>query len=257
MIRGLIGVIICVVLPITCGCAKHELKDDTSAMFTEEGIEEIKPVKLSDYKLGPGDVLEISVWRQEDLSKSVKVDPYGRIVYPLIGEMEVKGSTVSELYRLLKEGLSKYYVDPKIAISMISIESHKVYVFGEVGKPGVVHIDSPIGVIEAISQSGGFTHDARKNSVVVVKSEENRYVRLNMNEILKRGKIEQNIQLAAGDIIYVPATYIANISRFGNYLRDVFAPALMFEETIILGDRVGDIFGKGVDASGPVITIER
>jgi|Deesub1362A_J573_1020465.scaffolds.fasta_scaffold00162_7 polysaccharide export outer membrane protein len=236
-----IALLACVIMIF--GCSTPGIKKDVSVVSPEEVPEKIKPVRLSEFTIGPGDTIEIMVWRHNDLSKKIRVDQYGRLVYPPIGEIEVNGISISRLRDIIKEGLSKYFVDPKVSISVVSIYSQKVYVLGEVKRPGVFNFTMPIRAIEAVSLAGGFTPDAKGESVIVIRGDRKKpeLIRLDLESVFKGGNIKQNIYLQAGDIVYVPSTYISDVSKFARYLSDILKPVLMLEAGIIRSPRVEDI----------------
>jgi polysaccharide export outer membrane protein len=230
-------------LIIIFGCSTNAVRKDVTTVSPKEVPEKIKPVTLSEFTIGPGDTIEISVWRHNDLSKKIRVDQYGRLAYPLLGEIDVNGMSISHLHNVIKEGLSKYLVDPKISISVVSIYSQKVYVIGEVKKPGVFSFNIPLKVVEAVSLAGGFTSDAKSESVIVIRGDREKpeLIKLDLESVFKKGNIGQNIPLQAGDIVYIPTTYIADVSRFARHLSDILKPVLMLEAGIIRGPRVEDV----------------
>ncbi|MGB9716430.1 MAG: polysaccharide biosynthesis/export family protein [Thermodesulfovibrionales bacterium] len=184
--------------------------------------QQIPPIEISEYILGFGDELEISVFRHDDLSKTVRILPDGKIYYPLVGEIKAEGLSVSQLRDKLKEGLLKYYVEPQVSVIVTSISSQKVFVLGEVNKPGAFLLDRPKTVIEAISEAEGFTQDAKIKNVLLIRGGASNpnpdYTVLDLNKTLKERDMTQNAPLRQGDIIYVPATEIADVARFFDHI---------------------------------------
>lgn len=252
-----ITAIVCLVLSSSCATTKTASKTEGESVQDETP----KEIKITEFILGSGDVIDIAVWRHNELSKKVQIDPYGKFMYPLIGEINANGISVLRLSEIIKEGLSNYLVDPNITVSIVSIKSQKVYVVGEVIRPGVFSMDTPMSAIEAISQAGGFTLDAKDESVIVIRGNRDtpQLIKLDLEDALKGIDFAQNIQLKGGDIVYVPPTFIADVSRFSVYLKNILSPILMIEQGIILEPRVEDVFegetGKG--GVGSTITIER
>ncbi|MGQ9570969.1 MAG: polysaccharide biosynthesis/export family protein [Thermodesulfovibrionales bacterium] len=197
------------------GCSTNK------ALFKNEAQTEqqqIPTIEISEYILGFGDELEISVFRHDELSKKVKILPDGKIYYPLVGEIKAEGLSVSQLRVKLKEGLLKYYVEPQVSVIVTSISSQKVFVLGEVNKPGAFLLDRPKTVIEAISEAEGFTEDAKIKNVLLIRGGPSNpnpdYTVLNLSKTLKERDMSQNVLLRHGDIIYVPVSEIADVERF-------------------------------------------
>ncbi len=201
-------------------------------------------IKSNEQILGIGDTVDIEVYRHADLKKSLRIDEDGKINYPLIGDVEAAGLSAFQLRSKIQEALSKYLVDPQVMLSVRGMHSQKVYVLGEVTKPGVFTLDTPMSVLEAISQAGGFTLDAKNESVMLIRGNRAKpqLVKLDLESLLKKGDISQDIQMKGGDIVYVPSTLIADVSRFSVYLRNILAPILMIEQGIVQGEEVQTIF---------------
>lgn len=230
------------------GCASSNVQ--------KYSAEEIKPVTLSEFILGPGDTIDVNVWRQDKLSKKIKIDAYGNFSYPFIGEINASGMSIHTLKEKLEEGLSQYYVDPIVTLSVFAVQSQKVFVLGEVSKPGVFYLDSPTNVLEAISKSGGFTIDAKDKNVLVIRGDKNSptIIKLDLLAAVRSADIQQNISLQNGDIVYVPATYIANVSRYFKHLREIISTVVIAEQGVLLGYRLEEAAdGKG--AGDYIITI--
>ncbi len=215
---------------------------NTSAPEKEK--EEIKKLKVNQFILGPGDEVEIEVWRQGDFSKTVRVSSSGTISYLPLGEIQASGLSLVQLRDRLRQGLLKYLVEPKIGISAVSVRSQKIFVLGEVASPGILQMDIPITALEAILEAGGFTTNAEQRSVLLVRGDlkKPRLVSLNLKEVYTRGNLKENILLEKGDILYVPATFIANIERFFEHLSSIISPIVELERGITLGPSVGDVF---------------
>jgi polysaccharide biosynthesis/export protein len=241
---------------ILCGCATTESTSKAIQPLPEETTKEIK---LTEFILGPGDTVEITVYRHDDLKRTVPIDTSGRISYPLVGDIQAGGLSIFQLRDKIRDGLSEYIKEPQVTVSVTSVQSQKVYVLGEVVRPGVFALDTPMSAVEAISSAGGFTKDAKDNSVMVIRGNRDnpQLIKLDLKDALKKGNVAQNIQLQKSDIVFVPATFIADASRFAVYLRNLLWPVLLFEESIIRGKDVGDVL-SGKDTTGnSTIIIER
>jgi len=202
------------VILLLFGCASNkELQRNTG---TEP--QQIPTVEISEYMLGSGDELEISIYRHDDLTRKVRILPDGKINYPLVGEINAQGLSITQLRDKLREGLLKYYVDPQVSVMVTTIGSKKFFVLGEVNHPGVFQLDRPKTVVEAISDSGGFNRDAKLSYVLLIRggpsSPKPSYQVLDMKKVFKEIDMTQNLALNQGDIIYVPATEFSDVARF-------------------------------------------
>jgi polysaccharide export outer membrane protein len=123
-----------------------------------------------DFVLGPEDVLEISVWRNQDLSrKDVVVRPDGKISMPLIGELVASGLDANQLANLITERLKEFKERPSVSVSVKEVNSYSIYVLGEVAKPGKYQLKSHATVLQAVAVAGGFSIYAAKNKMQVLR----------------------------------------------------------------------------------------
>ncbi len=241
-LRNMNWLVVFFVGAILCGCASQK------ADVKEHTADEVKPITISEFTLGPSDVIDVQVWRNNELSRKVQVDPFGKISYPFIGEISVTGMSVKQLKDVLTQGLSKYYVDPVIEVNVSAIQSQKVFVLGEVSRPGAFALSKPTDVLEAIALSGGFTNDAKEETVLVIRGDKKKpdLIKLDLKSAMKYADLKQNISLQNGDIVYVPVTFIADAGRYFEHLKNILYPILLVEQGIILGPNVGDaLTGKG------------
>jgi polysaccharide export outer membrane protein len=194
--------------------------------------QQIPPIEVSEYILGYGDELDISVYRHDEMTRKVRILPDGKIQYPLVGEISAQGLSVNQIRDKLREGLLKYFVDPQISVAVTSIGSQKFFVLGEVNKPGVFQLDRPKTAVEAISEAGGFTLDAKPSYVLLIRggptNPKPNYQVLDMEKIFKEIDMTQNLALNQGDIIYVPASKYADVTRFFDRLWTIIPARLGF-----------------------------
>lgn len=173
-------------------------------------INDLPPVSSSQestYQLGPQDILAISVWKDEILSREVVVRPDGFISFPLIGEVLAEGRTVGSLEKEMNERLTKFVSDPRISIGVTEVNSFKIFVIGKVNSPGGFQIGQYTDVMQALSLAGGLTPFAREGSIKVLrrrKNEEQTTFPFDYGEVLKGYSLEQNIVLERGDVVMVP-----------------------------------------------------
>jgi polysaccharide export outer membrane protein len=160
----------------------------------------------TNYVIGLGDVLEIFVWRNEQLSREVVVRPDGKISLPLIQDAQAEGLTVVELRDQITRRLGEHLNHPTVTIIVRQINSYKVSVLGRVVRPGVYPITGNTTLIEAISAAGGFTEWANKRKITVITHQagEEKKITVNYNKIASGKDPSQNIILKRGDTIIVP-----------------------------------------------------
>ena len=160
----------------------------------------------NEYKIGPGDILEISVWNDEQLSRQIAVPPDCMVSYPLAGDFYVKGMTVAMLEEQIQEQLNKYLPDTPVSVSLLAANDLKIYVIGKVNKPGVFPVNLETSVMQALALAGGLSTFADANDILILRRQENKTVKLNFNykEVEKGKNLSQNILLKRGDVIVVP-----------------------------------------------------
>jgi polysaccharide export outer membrane protein len=214
-------------LLFACSSNKELIKSDATIE-----PQQIPPIEVSEYILGYGDELDISVYRHDEITRKVRILPDGKIQYPLVGEIIAQGLSVNQLRDKLREGLLKYFVDPQISVAVTSIGSQKFFVLGEVKKPGVFHLDRPKTIVEAISEAEGFTLDAKPSYVLLIRggpsNPKPNYQVVDMEKVFKEIDMTQNLALRQGDIIYVPASEYANVTRFFDRLWTIIPARLGF-----------------------------
>ena len=162
-----------------------------------------------DFVIGPDDVLTINFWRDKELSSDVVVRPDGKISLQLINEIQASGLTPEQLRLAIVEAASKYVEDPTVTVFVKQINSRKVYVVGQVNKPGIYPLAGPMSVVQLIALAGGLTEYADGENIVIVRAErrpdgEPLSVRINYKDLMKRKNLKQNIELKPGDTIMIP-----------------------------------------------------
>ncbi|MFC1674562.1 polysaccharide biosynthesis/export family protein [Candidatus Omnitrophota bacterium] len=184
-------------------------------LISEEDTDAPEVPKVLEYVIGPGDVLDISVW-QEELDEEVIVRPDGVISFPLVGDLVAAGSTLTRLDLELTERLKEYIKYPEVSVLIKKFGGLKVVILGEVNFPAAYSLPGRPTVLEAIALAGGFTDDAVLSSVIVIQGglREPKGVRVNLNRAIMRADMSQNLVLNAQDIVYVPKKFIANLNYF-------------------------------------------
>ncbi|MFH0828168.1 MAG: polysaccharide biosynthesis/export family protein [Candidatus Omnitrophota bacterium] len=184
--------------------------------------EKVKP-GVVEYIIGEDDVIGISVWQNLDLDQEVIVRPDGMISFPLIGDVLVKGMTITQLDEEVTRKLSEFVRSPEVSISLKKMGGSKVIVMGEVIHPGIFTVTGAKTVLEAIAQAGGFSRDAVPSSVVLVRGGflQPQPQRLNLSKVLAGREVQrQNIALQSEDIIFVPKKFIADLNYFLSQIID-------------------------------------
>jgi polysaccharide biosynthesis/export protein len=213
-----------------------------------------KTQEIYRYILGPRDEITVNVWRNEDLRRTLQIDPSGNIQFPLVGEMKASGLTISQFRQAISLRLSKYLVDPQVDIIVSNLKNLKVYVLGEVRTPGTFEWRNGMFVWDALSQAGGFNTDADQENILLVRNENAKAVIrvLNIKSILKGENLSQDIYLENGDVIYVLPTVIADVQRFMTRLTMILSPIIAVESGIVLYPQVRNVLEGKTDTS-PII----
>jgi len=174
-------------------------------------LEKPEPLEISakDYTIAEPDVLYISVWKEPELTASVKVRPDGKISFPLVGDVYVSGMTPDELKKELTIRLKEYIVQPLVFVKVETIESQRVYLLGAFENPKVLQLTHKTTLLEAITQAGGIAIDKYTGEEIgdienAYVSRNNTILDINFRKLLRENNVRQNISLKPGDIIYVP-----------------------------------------------------
>ena len=158
------------------------------------------------YGLQPGDVIRVSVWREEALDQGVLVRPDGGISFPLAGDLNAEGKTIDEVTQEIAQKLSTYIPNPVVTVSLQENNGNRIYVTGRVNQPGVFLVNRPIDIMQAIAMAGGLTPFADRDSIKVLRRDgaSERAIPFNYKKVQKGQDLQQNILLQAGDTLVVP-----------------------------------------------------
>jgi len=164
---------------------------------------ELNPVS---YQIGPGDVLRISVWKEEGMQLEVLVRPDGEITFPLAGEIKAGGLTTKELSDSLVEKLKRYIPHPSVTVSVLKSVSNKIYVIGKVNRPGEFIATGYMDVLQALTMAGGLTPYADSDEIKIIRRTESgtKMKLFDYDEVISGERLDMNIILEAGDTIVVP-----------------------------------------------------
>lgn len=159
------------------------------------------------YVIGLEDILSINVWKEPELSvKEVVVRPDGKISVPLIGDIQASDLTPMQLQERITDRMKEYVAAPSVTVVVLRIGSRSVSIVGQVAKPGIYYLGSPMTVLELLARAGGIGPDAKEKKIAIVRNEGGKSVsyRFNYKEVSKGRKLEQNIELKNGDTVIVP-----------------------------------------------------
>ena len=176
-----------------------------TAIAGTAGAQQVAPPDQS-YKVLPGDMLQISVWGEENLQEEVLVRPDGAFSFPLCGDISAKNRSVTELQEEITKRLRRYISDPVVTVSVAQVLGNKVYVIGQVSRPGVFVVNPQVDVLQALSMAGGTTPYASLNDIKILRRTGDRQQALQFryNEVVKGRNLEQNVILQSGDVVVVP-----------------------------------------------------
>ena len=160
----------------------------------------------AEYKIGPGDVLNISVWKEEGMQLEVLVKPDGGITFPLAGDIKASGLTTTELTTKIQSSLKRYIPDPVVTVSVIQVVSNKIYVVGKVNRPGEYQASRYMDVLQALSLAGGLTPYANSDEIKIIRRTGGvkKVFSFDYDEVINGDQLESNIILQAGDTVVVP-----------------------------------------------------
>lgn len=159
-----------------------------------------------DYLLSAGDKLEIAVWKEPDLTKELIVRPDGKVSFPLAGELTAAGRTVSQIQAEITNKLKPYIPEPVVTATVTDIEGNRVYVIGQVTKPGSFVMNPRLNVVQALSLAGGMTPFAALNDIIVLRGNgaNQHALQFHYGDVAKGKNLAQNMLLESGDVVIVP-----------------------------------------------------
>jgi len=159
-----------------------------------------------DYLIGPGDILEISVWKEEALTKAVVVLPDGKVSFPLIGRVHAAGRTVEEIKKEITKKIAKYAPKEEVNLEVKQVNSMLLYVIGRVNQPGRFVLNVNVDVMQALAIAGGLNPFAKRNQIKIFRTEAGKTTifKFSYDDVTDGEKLEQNITLKRGDVIVVP-----------------------------------------------------
>jgi polysaccharide export outer membrane protein len=206
------GVRVFTIMGIVCVMATTALAQSKLCAMNplqEPAQEKSSLIVTMDYIIGPEDVLDITVWKNADLSKTVQVRPDGRISLPLIGDVEAVSRTSTQLTEEISTRLKSYMENPTVSIVVKEVNSYAIFVLGEVVKPGRYPLKSKTTLLQAVTLASGFTQVASRNKIVIFRFAKDgdplMKIKASYDDIVLRDGTNQNIELKPGDTIVVPS----------------------------------------------------
>ena len=198
-LKQLIWLLLGLVLMTALGCAPR-MNPLAEAQATAAQVVEEK------YQLGPEDVIEISVWKEPDLTKQITISPDGKISYPLVGDVQVAGKTVKQVREEISKRLEKFVTDAQVTVILLKTQYYKIYVVGKVNKPGEFLVGRPANVMQALAMAGGLTPFASPSKIVILRrvGGTEQTLPFDYKSVSKGDFLEQNITLLPGDVVVVP-----------------------------------------------------
>jgi polysaccharide export outer membrane protein len=162
---------------------------------------------ISDYVIGPEDMLQITVWKNESLSRALPVRPDGKISLPLLHDVQAAGLTPMQLQEKLAIALGEFMPNPEVSVTVSDVRSYRISILGEVQKPGVLQLKSDTSVLEAIALAGGFRDFASPSKIMILRKNgdgQTQKIPFNYNRVVKDNRGEGNVMLKSGDVVVVP-----------------------------------------------------
>lgn len=158
------------------------------------------------YKVLPGDVLQVSVWKEPDLQLELLVRPDGAISFPLAGEISTSNKSVTDLQVELTKRLARYINGPVVTVSITEVLGNKIYVIGQVNNPGDFVVNPQVDVLQALSMAGGTTPFADLDNIRILRRSNSHQTALSFNykDVIRGRNLAQNVMLKSGDVVVVP-----------------------------------------------------
>jgi polysaccharide biosynthesis/export protein len=159
-----------------------------------------------EYVIGPDDVLDVSVWKEPDLTRTLQVRPDGKISMPLLNDVQAAGYTANQLSQSIGEKLKKFLTAPQVTVILTQVNSQRVYVTGEVTRPGAYPVLPGMTILQAITSAGGLTQFANGKKIFLMRNENGIQAKypFSYKDVLDGRRAEENLPVKAGDTVVVP-----------------------------------------------------
>lgn len=204
LLTGLSG--LCALLVVTAG-AQASPGEANNRNSSVESTKVLQPATIDpDYVIGPLDTLNVSVWKEPEVSGQVIVRNDGKISLALLNDIEAAGNTPTQLAAVITDKLKQYITNPHVTVIVTSIKSKRVFLMGEVGRNGPIDMLPKMTVLQALASGGGFSKYANLKKIYVLRNENGKQMKIpfNYKAVIRGQSPEQNIELQPGDTIVVP-----------------------------------------------------
>ena len=207
--RSALGVLFCLLIAVTACSALAETPTgrSTGSSQAPTGVSTSAAGISPQYRLQPGDLLTIRVWKEKDLETEALVRPDGGLSFPLVGDVTAAGHTIEEVRMTLVQRLRPYIPDPVVTVAIKQIGGNRVYVIGKVQRPGEFPFNQPLDVMQALSLAGGATPFASLNDIVILRRQNGgaeHVLHFHYGDVARGKRLEQNVILESGDTVVVP-----------------------------------------------------
>ncbi len=205
-----VNIIFITLFIILAGCNnKANVKNKVVNSSAKDIAAEIASLReSSDYFLQPGDLVELQVYKEEDMDRTLRISSQGTIAFPLIGNIKIAGLNISQAENKVEDRLKSYLKNPSVSILIKEYANKTLYVLGQVKKPSSIPIppEKNMTLLEAITSAGGFTDIAAVSKVKILRMEKGvqRSIEVDVSQITKDGKKQLDITLKPGDVVFVP-----------------------------------------------------
>jgi polysaccharide export outer membrane protein len=197
-----------VVTALVCAASPQEKPESNQPAASADANGGAHKAATSDpnYLIGGQDVLDVSVWKEAELTRTVPVRPDGKISLPLLNDVQAAGLTPTQLAEHITESLKKYVTDPQVTVIVSQINSQRIYILGEVNRAGAYPLLPNMTLLQGLSSAGGFTLFANLKKIYMFRTENGKQVKypFNYKEVISGKATDQNVVLKAGDTIVVP-----------------------------------------------------
>jgi polysaccharide export outer membrane protein len=202
---GFRGFVIAALVTVLAGCSSYGTLPPAQQRVTSPGT-------TPEYLIGPTDTLNVFVWRNPDLTTTIPVRPDGRISIPLIEDLQAAGKTPTALARDVEKELKKFIQEPIVTVivtSFVGPFTQQIRVVGEAARPQAIPYRENMTVLDVMIQVGGLTQFASGNRAVLVRTSQgsNRYFQVLLDDLLKDGKVEANVEVLPGDVLIIPQSW--------------------------------------------------
>jgi polysaccharide biosynthesis/export protein len=185
---------------LCCALVGPSLADEPAVGMKPAGV------NLPGYRLQPGDVMTVSVWKETELQAEVLIRPDGGFSFPLAGDVDAVGKTVEDIRAVLVERLKRYIPNPVVTVAVKTIGGNRIYVVGRVNRAGDFPLSNPIDVMQAIALAGGMTPFASINDIVILRRQngQQQAIHFHYSDVARGHDLSQNVLLQGGDTVVVP-----------------------------------------------------